>query len=244
MYTHKISKQKYIGQSINITKRRWEHQHAPSPYSKFDQALKKDGEEAFDFTILEQCSPDQLDEKERYWISYYNTCNSEYNIKNGGQNYRGENNPQAKLSTQQVLQIIHLLEANQKTNKQIAQDFGVSNNTIDGINRCLNWTHLHTYQKNIRRECLQNAKPHSTFAGENSGSNKISEKQAEEIINLLINTQLSCPQIAQQLQVSLNIIYDINRCRTWRFLHHYQKNVRKEAQQEQKEKGGDDVGDE
>lgn len=238
MYMHKISKQKYIGQSVNIAKRRWEHLHSPSQYSKIDQALQQEGEQAFEFTILEQCSADELDEKERYWISYYDSCNKGYNIKNGGQNYRGENNPRAKLSTEQVLKIIYMLELNQKTNNEIAKEFNVSRNTIDGINRCLNWTHLHSYKNNIRQECLQKAKrPHSTFAGENSGCNKISEQQAEEIINLLIQTELSCPKIAQRLQVSLNIVYDINRCRTWCFLHSYQKNIRNEARQEMK--GGD-----
>ena len=75
---------------------------------------------------MEQCSAEQLDERERYWIAYYDTCNQGYNIKEGGQNYRGENNPMAKLSEKQVLQIIHLLEAHQKNNGQIADEFGVS----------------------------------------------------------------------------------------------------------------------
>ena len=243
MYTHKNSKQKYIGQSVNIFKRRWEHTHAPSPYSKFDQVLQREGEQAFDFSILEQCSAEQLDERERYWIAYYDTCNQGYNIKEGGQNYRGENNPMAKLSEKQVLQIIHLLEAHQKNNGQIADEFDVSRSTIDGINRCLNWTHLHSYRKNIRQECLQKSnKPHSVFAGENSGSNKITQLQAEEVIGLLINTELSCPKIAKQTQVSLDTVYDINRCRTWRFLHHYTKNVRREGQLEMK--GGGESGDE
>lgn len=37
-------------------------------------------------------------------------------------------------------------------NHQIGKDYGVSYNTINGINRCKNWTHLHSYINNIRLE--------------------------------------------------------------------------------------------
>lgn len=89
MYENKQNHKKYIGQSINIEKRRWEHWQKPSPYSRFDRILHCLGEEAFTFQILEECPPDQLDRREQYWIEFYHTTTKGYNLTGGGQNYRG-----------------------------------------------------------------------------------------------------------------------------------------------------------
>ena len=51
----------------------------------FKKALKKYGESAFVKAILEYCSPDQLNEREKYWIAYYNTYKGKgYNLTPGG----------------------------------------------------------------------------------------------------------------------------------------------------------------
>ena len=52
-YTNKSNGKIYIGRSINITRRKWEHLHSPSPHSYFDQTLKLFGEENFDFEVIE-----------------------------------------------------------------------------------------------------------------------------------------------------------------------------------------------
>lgn len=226
MFEHKETHKKYVGQSINITKRKWEHLTYPSPFSKFDDILRQEGLEKFDFIILEECSPEQLDERENYWINHYDSITHGYNLIKGGNCYRGENNIQAKLADAQVKEIITLLEQCKLNNREIAEQFHVSRNTIDLINRCITWTHLHSYVNNIRQECLKGAK--STNNGE-LGTNKITEEQAKQIIILLQNDPRSLAQLSRDLNVSLNIIYDINRCRTWRFLHNYKNNIRNEA---------------
>ena len=233
MFENKINHKKYIGQSINITKRKWEHIYSPSPYSKFDDVLCQEGIDNFNFLIIETCSADKLDERENYWISYYNSIKEGYNLIEGGNCYRGENNLQAKLNDKQVLEIIELLINTNLSYGDIANQYNVSYNTIDLINRCKTWCHLHNFTSNIRQSSL-NAKenPHSTHAGENNKSSKITENQAIEIINLLKYDNRSLAQLSRELDISLNILYDINRCRTWKFLHNYKKNVRNEAQKE------------
>ena len=54
MFEHKITHKKYIGQSIHITRRKWEHLTTPSPCSKIDGALLAERDN-FDFKILEEC---------------------------------------------------------------------------------------------------------------------------------------------------------------------------------------------
>lgn len=51
------------------------------------KAIEKYGKENFKKEILEICTPEELDEKEKYWINYYNAYESEeyYNLTEGGQ---------------------------------------------------------------------------------------------------------------------------------------------------------------
>lgn len=81
--TNLVNGKIYIGQSIDIQRRFWEHRcisHESNAHLK--NALRKYGKENFKYEVLEECSEEQLDEKERYYIS---TLNPEYNVTNGGQ---------------------------------------------------------------------------------------------------------------------------------------------------------------
>lgn len=230
-YTNKLNNKVYIGRSINITKRRWEHLNAPSPYSYFDQELKKLGEDAFSFEIVEKCQESQLKEREKYWIKYFNCCVLEnryggYNLTHGGEEYSSDENPWAKLNVTQVEQIIDKLAHSTISIQQIAKEFHVHYNTISNINRCQTWAWLHFYKGNIRKESQG-----SLNKGE-LGTNKITEITAIKIIHLLESDPRSLAQIARDENISLNILYDINRCKTWKHLHNYNSNIRNEYRKE------------
>ena len=83
---NKINGKKYIGQSIDILRRWTEHKRK----SKMDKrtflysSIKKYGIENFNFYIIEECEPDRLNEREIYWISYYDTFRFGYNMTSGG----------------------------------------------------------------------------------------------------------------------------------------------------------------
>lgn len=238
-YTNKENGKIYIGRSINITKRKWEHLNNPSPYSYFDQTLKKLGEEAFDFEIIEECTIDNIQEREKYWIKFYNCCVSDnkysgYNLTHGGEEYKSDENPWAKLSIVQVQEIIEKLKSTSISIQQLAKDYNVHYNTISDINRCKTWAWLHNYKDNIRKETQG-----SLNKGE-LGTNKISEQMALNIIKLLETDPRSLARISREENISLNIIYDINRCKTWTHLHNYKKNIRNEYK-ESVIKGGDAI---
>lgn len=80
----------YIGQSKNI-KDRW-RSHKSNAFNQNSkdynmviyQAMRKYGINAFSFEILEECSQELLNEKEKYWIKYYDSYNSGYNSTPGG----------------------------------------------------------------------------------------------------------------------------------------------------------------
>lgn len=226
-YQNKLNNKIYIGRSINITRRKWEHLHSPSPYSYFDSVLQQIGEEAFDFEIVEECTAKQLKDREKYWIAYYNCCvldnrNGGYNLTRGGEEYRSEENPWSKLTIQQVQEIIDKLANTTISMEELSKIYNVHRNTISDINRGKTWSWLHNYNGNIRQKAFG-----SSNRGE-LGSNKITELEAKKIIKLLEQDNRSLAQISREEDISLNILYDINRCKTWTYLHNYKKNVRKE----------------
>ena len=51
--------------------------------------MDKYGVENFDFYILEECQPDELDIKEIYWIATLDTYNYGYNMTLGGSGLAG-----------------------------------------------------------------------------------------------------------------------------------------------------------
>ena len=102
--TRKETGKSYIGQSNDITRRFKEHIFKNE--IPIDKAIQKYGKENFEFEILEECSLEELDEKERYWINYYNTYKGfGYNCSEGGGLNFGENNGRALITESDVISI-------------------------------------------------------------------------------------------------------------------------------------------
>jgi len=77
----------YIGQSINISKRitYYKNGHCVGQ-AKLFSSLKKYGWSRHRLDIIHQCSPDQLNELEEYYICLYNCFNTKHglNLQSGG----------------------------------------------------------------------------------------------------------------------------------------------------------------
>lgn len=82
--TNNINGKQYIGQSNNIKRRFMEHRCVKNDYP-VSKAFKKYGRENFTFDILEECSIDEIDEKEIKWIK---DLKPRYNISKGGKGNR------------------------------------------------------------------------------------------------------------------------------------------------------------
>lgn len=136
--TNKITNKSYIGQSINIESR-WskEKSRAFQPnceeYNKtLFKSFRKHGLENFTFEIIEECPMDQLDEKEQYYISLYDTYFQGYNETTGGQ--AGNFNTCYKISKEDLLVIYDLLQNSTISQKEIAKQFSVGEDVISTIN--------------------------------------------------------------------------------------------------------------
>lgn len=160
---------KYIGQSIDIPQR-WNHHRSDlekhkHPNVHLQRAWDKYGCDNFLFNIVEYCDTSDLNDRERYWIKYYNSLENGYNQTSGGDggntiiNYspeqlelykkrkseihkiatpKGEDSVKAKLSNEDVEEIIQRM-LNGEHNVDIAKDYNVCSGTINDIRFHRTW---------------------------------------------------------------------------------------------------------
>lgn len=115
--TNKINQKSYIGQSIHIEERWKQHIYSSnninhSSYNDYiHKAIRKYGIDNFTWEILEICPREELNEKEIYWIAFYDSYNNGYNMTPGGNNHlnrpcmKGEKNIKARLTNEEVYNI-------------------------------------------------------------------------------------------------------------------------------------------
>jgi group I intron endonuclease len=131
--TNQINGKAYVGQATNI-RRRWNkhksnafNQNSDSYDSAICCAIRRHGVDNFIFEIIEECSANELDQREIYWIDYYDTYHKGYNETLGGGGSKKEPDKRA-------LGIINDLETTKMTHKEIAEKWDVSKTTVDNIN--------------------------------------------------------------------------------------------------------------
>ena len=87
--TNLINNKKYIGQSKTISQRI--RQHKPNldtntHHNRYLQrAWNKYGKGNFTFNVLCECSEKELNNKEIYFINFYDSIENGYNLKTGGE---------------------------------------------------------------------------------------------------------------------------------------------------------------
>lgn len=107
--TNQINGHSYIGLSTHIEDR-WDYHKDPYNWNReIDKALyiaiKKYGIDNFSFEILEECSPEELSEKEKFYIAKYDTFYNGYNMTAGGEDNQGESHPGHKLLKADIIDI-------------------------------------------------------------------------------------------------------------------------------------------
>lgn len=135
-FTNKINGKSYIGQSTNIERRHKEHKYRNGENTLFHKAIKEYGFDNFDFSIIEYCSADELNDKEVFYIKKYNTLiPNGYNVSEGG--YLGH--PVALSSIDEAKNIISLLKNTNMTTSEIGSLYDVTHQTVSAINNGYIW---------------------------------------------------------------------------------------------------------
>lgn len=88
--TNTINNKIYIGQTIKTLDKRWSshcYDAIHMPYiNKFYNAIRKYGIEVWNREVIEEVNDvDLLDEREIFWINYYDTFRNGYNSTTGGE---------------------------------------------------------------------------------------------------------------------------------------------------------------
>ena len=137
--TNLINNKCYIGQSVNIHKRWNAHKRIPFDSTERDynnhlyRSIRKYGLNNFSFEVLEECLESELNEKERYYISKYDSYFNGYNLTLGGDASK------SNATKEQIVGIINDLKNTIMAHQQIADKWNISIEMVQGINTGRYW---------------------------------------------------------------------------------------------------------
>lgn len=137
--TNKVNGMSYIGQSVNV-KRRYKHHKTTarnrSETAYVDSEMAKYGIDNFEFTILEECRKEDLDDREQYYIGKYDTV-----VPNGYNKTKGGRTGSliAIQSRDDIDEIRRMLKDTNISEVAIAKKFGVTDTTVSTINTGKCW---------------------------------------------------------------------------------------------------------
>lgn len=103
--TNKINGKVYIGQTVRTLKQRWKDHRSEAKDCKrgraIHKAIRKYGVENFTVEQIDVATcQEELNEKERYWIEFYDSMNRNkgYNLTNGGDSFKMAESVKVKIS--------------------------------------------------------------------------------------------------------------------------------------------------
>lgn len=224
-----VNGHKYIGQSNNIIKR-WNREKCSAFLEKdhsydypLSRALRKYGIENFSFEVIEECSIDNLNEREKYWISYYDTFYNGYNQTLGGDS--SKNCPKEK-----IIGIINDLENTDMYHREIAEKWQISQEMVQGINTGRYWfqenkdyplqkKHKGKSQHIINNQVINKKHYYCEICGAEISrgaklclscyqktARKVERPNAEDLYNYLISIQGNFAQAGRHFRVTDNTV--------------------------------------
>lgn len=201
--TNLVNNKIYIGQTVHPNKRWWEHQQkAKTHYDDYPihLAINKYGVKNFSFEILEW-TEDYNNEEARLIKEYNSISPNGYNLIEGGHSpiMIGECHPKNTVSNNTVENIIQELKNNVLSDRDIAIKYGVTDKIVADIN------HGYAHKKENENYPIRIKK----------GRQYLSEEQVKEIKELLINSQFSFTEIAEQYGTTKVNISQINNGRSF-----------------------------
>lgn len=220
--TNLINGKIYIGkttQKINI--RRNQHKYSAlktNSKSVFHKAIRKYGWDKFEWSVIDKAdSEEELNNKESYWIRYYDTYLKGYNLTYGGDGSVGykpskeyfekihKKPTNAKLSREQVIEIKKLLVAGNHTQYEIADKFGVTRDTVKCIKTGKSWSHVKVDGFTPSKYSM------------NGMDNPVSKLNYDDVIKikLMLKDGVKQQDIADLFNVNRSTIYKIKTGKTW-----------------------------
>lgn len=153
MIKNEINQKVYIGQSKNIAYRWIRHRYDLNNNchvnSHLQNSWNKYGSKKFTFKIIEECNIEDLNNREQYWILFYNSFKNGYNLDYGGQGVSGYKHTQEEVSKMRRIQSpLVILQFDTSFNFIERYEGGVSH-----IYKCLGYT-----KSSVAARCEHRAK--------------------------------------------------------------------------------------
>lgn len=105
--TNVINGKRYIGQTYNFKDRWMRHRsylkHNSEHNAHLQNAWNKYGAKNFKFEIIEVCPFIELDEREIYWINFYDSKNTGYNFADGGLGCKGYKHSEEEIMKMRMI---------------------------------------------------------------------------------------------------------------------------------------------
>lgn len=133
--TNIINQHAYIGQSTNIKKRWTNHKSSSNNPNSHNynislyRAFRKYGINNFTFEVIEECLVSELNDREIYWIEYFDTYYNGYNETLGG-----DSHTYVKINQEILESITKNLEESDLSISDISQTYNISYEMVQGIN--------------------------------------------------------------------------------------------------------------
>lgn len=225
--TNNINGKIYIGQSNNIQRRFSEHQNrGATSRIPVDIAIQRYGKENFNFEIIEECSIEQLNQKETYWITYFNSIENGYNCSVGGdQQSIGSNNGRAILTENEV-KFIRTAYNNHERRKDVYEYFKdkITFSSFARIWDGTSWAHI---MPEVFTE--ENKRYYSKEAtnGEKSSNAKLTDEEVIKIRERYVSENAKTIYKDYEDRCSYNTLQQILWGRTYKHLPIYKKKEKK-----------------
>lgn len=225
--TNNINGKIYIGQSNNIQRRFSEHQNrGAASRIPIDVAIQRYGKENFNFEIIEECSTEQLNQKETYWITYFNSIENGYNCSVGGdQQSIGSNNGRAILTENEV-KFIRTAYNNHERRKDVYEYFKdkIAFSSFARIWDGTSWAHI---MPEVLTE--ENKRYYSKEAtnGEKAFNAKLTDEEVIKIRERYVSENAKTIYKDYESRCSYNTLQQILWGRTYKHLPIYKKKEKK-----------------
>lgn len=126
----------YVGVTSKSLKRRWQAHRCDAGKSKYPLhcSIEEYGEEVFDLFILEKTESEETAlESEIKYIEFFQTYEYGYNATRGGEMVGvGEENHNANLSDDKVVEAVNEYRTTRKTRKEVAEKYNTHAQSITG----------------------------------------------------------------------------------------------------------------
>lgn len=199
----------YIGQSIDVYRRFKAHKsnvrNNRRDCKTLYRAMKKYGSNNFIYNIVEKCDHEYLDNREMYWIEYYNSYKNGYNENIGGVvGCRGEQNGSAYITQEIADNIRAYYRDNYVTYGDTADKF---NTTRPVINKVLNG--ISYLESEFARNYIKPKSRRITCGSENHSRSVLTQEIADEIRVVYTSNEYKQRDLAEMFEVSTTVIQDI-----------------------------------